>query len=245
MSFEGEKIEDVLKEYEPLVRFKSYAVYSKFNRQQCTLLLEDLYQAGRLGVVEAFNTYDSERGVPFSAFVVLRVTFAIYAEVTSNVQYERHTAKALQHLQNDKRNAEIIYGRAVTDEELADFIGEDGKVFTARIHKQQESVPWMVSIGELLDDLPETVAHKDVICAEDIVYQRELKSIISECLAYLTPIERRVVRETFFQQFSLEKIGLSLGVSKQRVFIVRERALRKIQAHLRRKGFVWPGVSDA
>jgi RNA polymerase sigma factor for flagellar operon FliA len=239
-----DKIEDVLKQYEPLVRSKAYAIYSKFNKQQCNILLDDLYQAGRLGIVEAYNTYDPERGVPFVAFVTLRVTFAIYAEMTTTIQYERHAAKFLQNLQADRRNAELVYGRDVTYEEVADFTGECEQAFLAKVKKHQGSVPWVVSFDGLQEESSEEVPHKSEERIEDAVYHAELKGIISKCWSYLTSIERRVVKEAFFKNQSLEKIGLSLGVSKQRVFTIRERALSKIRKFLEQDGFVWPGAND-
>ncbi|MDR1945992.1 MAG: sigma-70 family RNA polymerase sigma factor [Desulfovibrio sp.] len=241
MSFDGERIEDTLKRYEPLIRFKVFNIYRKLGRHSCTISLEDLYQAGRLGIIEAHNTFDCSKNVPFSAYVSLRIAYSLYSEISSTLQVEKRAVKNVRTLQNDRRILEIIYGRNVTETELADFAGEDEKSFSVRVQKQQEGASGTVSLNDCSEEFVGCILCSQDADTEELAYQSELKNIIERCLKYLTPIERRIINDSFYNNQTLEDIGLRLGVSKQRIFKVREQALKKISSRLGREKFVWQG----
>jgi RNA polymerase sigma factor for flagellar operon FliA len=229
-------LDDLLRRYDPMVRSRAGDFMRRLGKLAGIVTFEDLYQAGITGIIEAYKSYDPSRGVPISAFVSLRIMYAVYSEGSRGVLANKQAIDEAAVLKDDRRALEGIYGRSVTDAELADFIGSDEEELLRRLTNIQSRMPQAVPIEEEL-------------CAargstDDQAYRNELKYFIDCGMEYLTPVERKVLRGVYAHGMTLEEVGLKLGVSRQRANVIRDDALAKIRRYLDEQQVHWHGLDE-
>ena len=86
---------------------------------------------------------------------------------------------------------------------------------------------------EMMPELPVLEPEDDIIDPEEIVWQKEMKQIISDTLDGIAPREAKVLRMRFGlevkDEMTLEDIGLTLDVSRERIRQIEAKALRKLK----------------
>ena len=78
---------------------------------------------------------------------------------------------------------------------------------------------------EALDDV--------VIEMDDVLTQQDIKTKLTQYLLNLKPREERVIREMFFYGKTLEEVGMTLSVTRERVRTIKVRALEKLKYRMK------------
>lgn len=236
------RLEELVSKYDRLIRKKVASCMGKAAWYDAALTLDDLYQAGVIGLVEAYRTFDDSLGVPLQAHLALRITYAVYIEYTRSSQVSPHFRAVRRMLQNDREMLERIYGRPVNDEELAEFlelpVAEVSKILAKAHAASPEIIPFC--------DLPEGI-EEQFMCdggemVESAACRSEVLAHIMEAMSCLLPRERLIITGLYFEAMTLEAVGRTMGVSKQRVQVLRDMALAKLRGKL--PGDLWEALGE-
>ncbi|MGH7576111.1 MAG: sigma-70 family RNA polymerase sigma factor [Longimicrobiales bacterium] len=222
-----------------LVRSNLRFVVSVAKRYQNQgVALGDLINEGNLGLIRAAHKFDETKGIKFISYAVWWIRQAILqalAEQSRIVRVPINRAGALHRI--GKRTSTLLQelGREPTTEELAHELDlpHDELARTLAISQGHLSLDAPLSPGEdnrLIDYLPDQLSTGP----DEETYERALASTIEEALATLKERESRVLRLYFGledgrEQMTLEEIGSLLGITRERVRQIKEKALRRLR----------------
>jgi RNA polymerase primary sigma factor len=219
------------------------SVAKKYQNQG--VALSDLINEGNLGLIRAAHKFDETKGIKFISYAVWWIRQAILqalAEQSRIVRVPLNRAGALHRI--GKRSAMLLQelGREPTVEELADEldISEDEVRRTLSLSQTHLSLDAPLTPGEdnrLLDYLPDQFAAGP----DDETYDRALLDTVEEALGTLKEREARILRLYFGldsqEPMTLEEIGSMLGITRERVRQIKEKALLRLR-HASRARFL-------
>jgi RNA polymerase primary sigma factor len=219
------------------------SVAKKYQNQG--VALSDLINEGNLGLIRAAHKFDETKGIKFISYAVWWIRQAILqalAEQSRIVRVPLNRAGALHRI--GKRSAMLLQelGREPTVEELADEldISEDEVRRTLSLSQTHLSLDAPLTPGEdnrLLDYLPDQFAPGP----DDETYDRALLDTVEEALGTLKEREAKILRLYFgldsHEPMTLEEIGSLLGITRERVRQIKEKALLRLR-HASRARFL-------
>lgn len=200
------------------------------------LSLGDLINEGNLGLIKAAQRFDETRGFKFISYAVWWIRQSIIqalAEHSRIVRIPSNKIGALSKIDQASSLLEQQFEREPTDEELAELLDMtvDEVRTTVRSQTKQVSIdkPFSEDEGSSLLDVMEDEDSNEV---ENIVYSDSLRREVGRLLSTLTERERIVISQYFGlsenTSLSLEDIGENLGLTRERVRQIKEKALRKL-----------------
>jgi RNA polymerase primary sigma factor len=207
--------------------------------------LPDLINEGNLGLIRAAHKFDETKGIKFISYAVWWIRQAILqalAEQSRIVRVPLNRAGALHRI--GRRSSSLLQelGREPTVEEIADEleISREEVERTLAISQSHLSLDAPVTPGEdnrLLDYLPDQYAAGP----EDEAYEHALKETVEEALSSLKEREAKILRLYFGldeqEPMTLEEIGSLLGITRERVRQIKEKALGRLR-HASRARFL-------
>jgi RNA polymerase primary sigma factor len=209
----------------------------------------DLVQEAKYALVRnAIPKFDPDKGYYFSTYGnwwIVQAMERVIATDEMEVRLPVHRHEAAQRLNRFRRVFLTKKGREPTEEEIYDEMGTgSAKLATPRMisiyrkERDKDGEAW-----DLLSTLPDVNAED----SEKTAIRNEDKGRAKGLLNALTPKERMVIRMRFGldgeREHTLEEVGQSLGVTRERIRQIEQKALGKIrraQEHRERAGFDGP-----
>jgi len=207
--------------------------------------LSDLINEGNLGLIRAGHKFDETKGIKFISYAVWWIRQAILqalAEQSRIVRVPLNRAGALHRI--GRRSSALLQelGREPTVEEIAEEleISREEVERTLAISQSHLSLDAPVTPGEdnrLLDYLPDQYSPGP----DDEAYDQALKNTVEEALSTLKEREAKILRLYFGlddqDPMTLEEIGALLGITRERVRQIKEKALLRLR-HASRARFL-------
>ncbi len=211
------------------------SVAKKYQNQGVSL--SDLINEGNLGLIRAAHKFDETKGIKFISYAVWWIRQAILqalAEQSRIVRVPLNRAGTLHRI--GKRSSALLQelGREPTVEEIAEGmdISEEEVAKTLSISQSHLSLDAPLTPGEdnkLLDYLPDTQNPGP----DDHTFEHALSESIEEVLATLKEREAKILRLYFGldgqEPMTLEEIGGMLGITRERVRQIKEKALARLR----------------
>ena len=211
------------------------SVAKKYQNQGVSL--SDLINEGNLGLIRAAHKFDETKGIKFISYAVWWIRQAILqalAEQSRIVRVPLNRAGTLHRI--GKRSSALLQelGREPTVEEIAEGmdITQEEVAKTLSISQGHLSLDAPLSPGEdnkLLDYLPDTQNPGP----DDETFEHALTESIEEVLSTLKEREARILRLYFGldgqEPMTLEEIGGLLGITRERVRQIKEKALARLR----------------
>lgn len=210
------------------------------------LPLSDLIQEGNLGLIKAVDRYDHRRGFRFSTYASWWIRHAISRAMTDKtrpVRLPSHTIRTYNQVARARRDLEAQEGRRPDDGDIARITG----VSLERIRRMNCSLREDVSVARpdlaangltLLDALadprtPEVSAMMD---------RTRMLAALQEVLDGLSPMESDILRKRVGmddnEEQTLDEIGETYSLSRERIRQVQVQALQKLRAEFKRRHFI-------
>ncbi|MBT8335059.1 MAG: sigma-70 family RNA polymerase sigma factor [Gemmatimonadetes bacterium] len=219
------------------------SVAKKYQKQGVPL--SDLINEGNLGLIRAAHKFDETKGIKFISYAVWWIRQAILqalAEQSRIVRVPLNRAGALHRI--GRRSSSLLQelGREPTVEEIArDLdIPEQEVERTMAISQSHLSLDAPITPGEdsrLLDYLPDQFSPGP----EDEAYEHALKRTVEDALSSLKEREAKILRLYYGldhqDPMTLEEIGQILGITRERVRQIKEKALARLR-HASRARFL-------
>ena len=200
------------------------------------MALTDLIGEGNLGLMTAARKFDPDQGVKFISYAVWWIRQSILAALARHGRTVRVPLNRTADLTRIVRTAEALrqdLRREPTPEEIAGITGLSVDVVQSLAALNASEVRLDAPLDPEGDrsQLDRFVAGNGV-SAEDEVMDRLLAEQVDAALATLTPRDAKVLRLYFGldggQEHTLEEIGTMLGVTRERVRQLRDRALKRL-----------------
>ena len=211
------------------------SVAKKYQNQG--VALADLINEGNLGLIRAGHKFDETKGIKFISYAVWWIRQSILqalAEQSRIVRVPLNRAGALHRI--GKRASALLQelGREATHAEIAEGmdISEEEVAKTMSISQVHLSLDAPLTPGEdnrLLDYLADTVSPTP----DEQTIEKALAKAIEESLDSLKEREAKILRLYFglddHEPMTLEEIGVQLGITRERVRQIKEKALSRLR----------------
>ena len=197
---------------------------------------EDLYGVGMLGLINAVDRFDPQRGTRFATFAVPTIRGEIrryFRDKTWGVRVPRRIQELSLKARDAVEKFTASHGRAPTYEELARELGvtEEEAIEALEVSRQYDLASIEQPQVDTEDDEALTAAERAGALDPEIEALAD-RDAIEAAIEKLSPRERDVIRLRFFEGLSQAEVGRRLGISQMHVSRLQHRALDKLRAIL-------------
>lgn len=223
--------DEMIVKYMPLVQ---YVVSSLSFSLPPMLDTDDLISYGTMGLINALDRFDAERGVKFETYAVTRIRGYIIDQLRALDWIPRSTRQRARLIERTREEMERTLGRAPRADEVAQELGldrakydlalQDASCVTlsldAMLHPDEENTPAAL-LGVVHDESsPSPSASLEA---------HDLKNTVSSALSTLTEREQYLLRLYYYEERTLQEISRVLEVSESRACQIHTRALKRLR----------------
>jgi RNA polymerase sigma factor for flagellar operon FliA len=199
---------------------------------------EDLHSVGVIGLIDAANKFNPDKGCKFSTYAEHRIKGAILDQLRSMDWVPRSVRQKTRKLERAYAEVEQSLGRAANDEEVANFLDIAADEFNAL--QRQAAALSVVSIdaerssggGRDAGTLGEIVEDYKAENQFATLNQSQTANRIAAAIGTLSKRERMVVSLYYYEDLKMKEIGGILGVSESRVCQIHTKATENLRAIL-------------
>ncbi len=203
------------------------------NRLPASVQLEDMVQAGMIGLLEATGKYDETQGASFETYAGIRIRGSMLDEIRKNDWAPRSVHRKAREVAEAVRIIENEHGRDARDIEIAETLdmslGEYYKILQDNSYHKVLSVDdTSINTGEtMLDSMSDNAPG-----ILDGMHKDDLQRLLSDAIAGLPERERLVMALYYDEELNLREIGAVMGVSESRVSQIHSQAIIRLQSRM-------------
>ena len=208
--------------------------YHLISRLPSCVQVEDLIQAGMIGLLEAARNYDATQGASFETYAGIRIRGSMLDEIRKGDWTPRSLHRKVREISQAMRQIEAEYGRDARDSEVAEKLDMDLNQYHSVL--QDASSHQIVSF----EDIPAKDANiidglsaKIVGPLEDL-QDKKIRETLAKAISSLPERERMVMSLYYDEELNLRETGEVLGVSESRVCQIHSQALIRLKAKVQR-----------
>ena len=216
--------------YAPLVKRIAYHLMA---RLPASVVVDDLIQAGMVGLLEASKNYNAELGASFETYAGIRIRGSMLDELRRNDWAPKSVHRKTRELTQVVRNIEARTGRDARDDEIAAEMGIPLDDYYKIL--QDSSSSRMFGFEELGVD--EEALESNTISGNpspyDAMKDERFKVKLTEAIGGLPEREKMVVTLYYDSELNLREIGSVLGVSESRISQLLSQAMIRLRARMK------------
>jgi len=193
--------------------------------------IADLVQDGMIGLIDAANRFDEERGIKFETFAERRVRGSMIDALRRGA-WPRGIRKIRRELEAAREHLRHELGAEPSLSDLANHLGADEAHLSRtiiRINTIESTSP--LATVENVDEasLPPVLVPSEPPAPDKACEIGEVQRRVRAAIGALPPRERKVVSLYYFGEVTMKKIGEAIGVNESRVSQLHARAVQRLR----------------
>jgi RNA polymerase sigma factor for flagellar operon FliA len=234
--FSDANLTRVIKEYMPLVRHAVNRI-AVGSMSAGILQYEDMVSCGVQGLIEAYHSFDPNKGAKFSTYALPRIRGSILDSIRATHPLPRSLQKFGSDLEKATAALHARLNRAPTRNELAEQMGIPPEEFVQSLRTSNLKVISLDSLAETAasgstEKLWEMADEDPNIDPDSVAEETMVRAKLAQAVELLPDRERTIVRLYYMKAQSLKSIGQALGISESRASQLRHRAIRRLRTVL-------------
>jgi RNA polymerase primary sigma factor len=200
------------------------------------LSLLDLVQEGNIGLMKAAERYQYRKGFKFSTYATWWIRQGItraLADQARTIRIPVHQTEASHRILRVMRRLGQRYGRPARLDEVAHVLRMRPERLRETVQAFQEPVALETPIGDGDTQFGDMIPDQQAVSPDAHVHRGELTQQLDRILGTLTPREQTVIRLRFGigydEASTLEQVGQSLSVTRERIRQIEAKALKKLK----------------
>ena len=195
---------------------------------------DELISVGSVGLIDAANRFQDNRGVPFERYAEIRIQGSMIDHLRQQDWVPRSVRERARDIEQIKTRLTEQLNRDPSTLEVANAFGMS--VAEYRQKEASAQIQTMVStetpIGDEGSCLGDLLACSGIDQLADIE-RSELLAVLRQAISGLNEADQQVIEQYFFQEMTLKEIGDSLGVTESRACQIRQRAVGRLRKLIR------------
>jgi RNA polymerase sigma factor, FliA/WhiG family len=219
--------EALIREYLPVVRRQALALQV---RLPSSIELNDLIQAGVVGLLDCVDRFDASMGATFATFASQRIRGAMIDELRSRDWLPRSARRNARAMESCMRRLEQQLGHPPTEREIAAELGMSIEEYHQLLGDINNG--HLLPLEELMEAGHEAEP-EDEASVFETVSQEQLRKRLIAAIDTLPEREKQVLGLYYQEELNLKEIGAVLGVTESRVCQIHSQAVARLRAKLR------------
>ena len=231
--------EILVEKYIPLVKYLASRVMIGKTKY---IEYEDLVSYGVIGLLDAINRFDSEKGMQFSSYATLRIKGAMIDEIR---RCRPISKGAMDKLAKYNESVEALQNKLMREpnlKEIALYMGiSEDEVSQIENYINYMSIISLESVLYSDDDditIMDTIEDRDSISPEESLENDEKIKILQEAIEMLKEKDKLVLKLYYYEKLTLKEIGVILEVSESRVCQLHSRAIRNLRSVMTKLNYI-------
>jgi RNA polymerase sigma factor for flagellar operon FliA len=206
--------------------------YHLVSRLPPSVQVEDLIQAGMIGLLEAARNYNATHGASFETYAGIRIRGAMLDEIRRSDWTPRSVHRKMRMVAEAVREIENAKGRDARDSEVAEALGmsldEYHQILKDAAGCRVFSFDDPTVAGDEYEGYSADARHTPL----DMLQNEDFRGSLAEAISGLPERERLVMSLYYDEELNLREIGEVLGVSESRVCQIHGQALVRLRARM-------------
>lgn len=224
--------EECLKEYAPLVKRIAHHMMAKLPG---SVEVDDLIQAGMMGLLDAASRYDELRGAQFETFAAQRIRGAMLDELREADWLPRGLRRDMRRIETTISRLQQRLGKSPSETEIAKELGVSLPEYQQMLQEARgaQLVYYEDFHSEGDEDFFERFESNDdanpLAMLQDVRFQQALVQAIDR----LPEREKQMMGMLYEQDMNLREVGAVFGVSESRVCQLHSQAVARLRSYLK------------
>ncbi|RLU00509.1 MAG: RNA polymerase sigma factor FliA [Ketobacter sp.] len=224
------QLDVLVEQHTPLVKRIAHHLIA---RMPSGVSVEDLYQAGMIGLLDALKRYDNSKGASFETYAGIRIRGAMVDELRKGEWAPRSVHRNARRIQQVIHEIEHETGADARDRDIAERLGVSLEEYHVMLQdsmatrlfslNELESTEENISVG-----LQQQQAENPLDNLQNGVFRTHLARAIEQ----LPEREQLVLSLYYDEELNLKEIGQVLGVSESRVSQIHSQAAQRLRSRL-------------
>jgi len=222
--------QDFATRYAPLVKRIAHHLLA---RLPASVLLDDLLQAGMLGLLEARGNFDASKGASFETFAGIRIRGSMIDEIRRGDWVPRSVHKNARTIAKAIQEIEQVTGRDARDTEVAKKLDIEVEAYRQMLME--------VNSGHMMDfegmgvtpDYFSQGLSESCMTPLERIQKEDFRDSLAGAISSLPEREKLVLALYYDEELNLKEIGEVLGVSESRISQINSQAMLRLQSRLK------------
>ncbi len=228
--------EKMIEKYAPLIKYTAHRMALRLPPH---IAVDDLFDVGAMGLLDALDKFDSTKGVQFKTYAEFRIRGAMLDELRSLDWAPRSVRQKAARIEKAYQALEKKKEGSVEDAELAEEMGISLEEYYKLLDETRRvSLVDFDSVRMKFSELPEEDLF-DLFMDEkgnnplQLLGLEELKKVLAQAIESLSPKERRVIELYYYEELNLREIAEVLSYTESRICQIRSKAILKLRSKLK------------
>lgn len=221
-----------LRDYAPMVKRLAHQMMS---RLPYSVQIDDIIQAGMMGLLDAANRYDEIHGAQFETYATQRIRGAMLDELRSADWLPRGLRRDMRRIEQSVSRLQQKLGRAPNESEIARELGVGLVEYQQMLQEARgaQLIYYEDFQDEDHDDFFERFEFSNNCDPQSLLVDERFKLELTRAIDLLPERERMLMGMIYEQEMNLREVGEVFGVSESRISQLHSQAVARLRAALK------------